>query len=319
MWKVKRNVNFKTKRLSKVLCQEDACLFDKAEKEILKLVEDDLFQSFIQETLAKEELILAKRTALWFIETEGPRVFYDGHIEEKEKNQTQAVKPKLVNFFSFPNPIVTIDSQAQSLVSMFLILLVMTFDLVCFFILSSNSSCSRVFRYLPLVYDPFVYGFLARFACGPRLSPQSFFVLLFLTPLLAKYFPQIFTYDLVPGPPKRFAQLCGFSITLLALVLRISDCYFMSDSFTTDSDFFPHHIIDHPLFLASIGVWFFAACIMSLNAFLNFCVGCWIYNRVFVKLGLAKPVCQPKINIPKYVQESQNTVTSSSIIFADMA
>lgn len=60
---------------------------------------------------------------------------------------------------------------------------------------------------------PLAYGFLARLATGPRLSAFGQFA----TRLAA---PRIGHAKLVPGPPKRFAQGMGATMSVAALVLH---------------------------------------------------------------------------------------------------
>lgn len=54
---------------------------------------------------------------------------------------------------------------------------------------------------------PLVYGFAARVATGPTLSPLGQFVTRVLTPRLRV------EHRFVPGPPKRFAQGIGLAFT----------------------------------------------------------------------------------------------------------
>jgi len=56
------------------------------------------------------------------------------------------------------------------------------------------------------------YGFVARTAAGPRLSPLALFSTRVVAPRLAPPRP-------VPGPPKRFAQALGATVSVLTLVL----------------------------------------------------------------------------------------------------
>jgi hypothetical protein len=55
------------------------------------------------------------------------------------------------------------------------------------------------------------YGFLARTATGPTLSPMGLLATLVLAPRLASSRP-------VPGPPKRFAQSIGLAFSVAGLV-----------------------------------------------------------------------------------------------------
>lgn len=59
------------------------------------------------------------------------------------------------------------------------------------------------------------YGFIARVAAGPRLSPLGLLVTKVLTPALP------FKEKLVPGPPKRFAQAIGVVFSVTAAVLAV--------------------------------------------------------------------------------------------------
>ena len=56
------------------------------------------------------------------------------------------------------------------------------------------------------------YGFVARVLTGPTLSPLGQFVTRFLTPALP------FEPKMVPGPPKRFAQGIGATLSVAAAV-----------------------------------------------------------------------------------------------------
>ncbi len=58
------------------------------------------------------------------------------------------------------------------------------------------------------------YGFVARVLTGPTLSPLGQFVTRVLTPRLP------FAAKYVPGPPKRFAQGIGATLSVSALVLN---------------------------------------------------------------------------------------------------
>jgi hypothetical protein len=60
---------------------------------------------------------------------------------------------------------------------------------------------------------PLAYGFVARVATGPTLSPLGQVVTRGVTPRLHVYKP-------VPGPPKRFAQGIGATLTVGAAVLH---------------------------------------------------------------------------------------------------
>jgi hypothetical protein len=57
---------------------------------------------------------------------------------------------------------------------------------------------------------PLVYGFLARVATGPTMSPLGQFVTRVVTPRLD------IGHRYVPGPPKRFAQGIGLGVSAVA-------------------------------------------------------------------------------------------------------
>ncbi|HEV3354975.1 MAG TPA: DUF4395 domain-containing protein [Acidimicrobiales bacterium] len=62
---------------------------------------------------------------------------------------------------------------------------------------------------------PLAYGFLARVLTGPTLSPLGQLVTRGITPQLGVNKP-------VPGPPKRFAQGIGATLTVSAAVLHFA-------------------------------------------------------------------------------------------------
>lgn len=70
---------------------------------------------------------------------------------------------------------------------------------------------------------PLTYGFLARVATGPTLSPLGQFATRFATPRLEAVRGAGFHSRQVPGPPKRFAQAIGLGCTTLASVAFLLD------------------------------------------------------------------------------------------------
>ncbi len=65
---------------------------------------------------------------------------------------------------------------------------------------------------------PLTYGFLARVATGPTLSPLGQFATRFATPRVEARAGTGFHSRQVPGPPKRFAQAIGLGFTASASV-----------------------------------------------------------------------------------------------------
>ena len=100
------------------------------------------------------------------------------------------------------------------------------------------------------------WGFVARVATGPTLSPLGTLVTRVVRPRLAWA-----TRD-TPGPPKRFAQGIGATLSVGALVATVLG----ADS----------------LAMALVAAILVAA---SLEAFVGFCLGCWMF-RLLMRIGL---------------------------------
>lgn len=66
----------------------------------------------------------------------------------------------------------------------------------------------------PWLLIALAYGFVARVLTGPTLSPLGQFVTRVVTPRLP------FAPKYVPGPPKRFAQSIGATLSVAAVVLH---------------------------------------------------------------------------------------------------
>jgi hypothetical protein len=108
------------------------------------------------------------------------------------------------------------------------------------------------------------YGFLARVATGPKLSPAGLLATRVLVPLLGN--PE----RPVPGPPKRFAQAVGLAFSTTALVL-----YFVFGAA-----------------MAAKGVLLTLALFASLEAFVGFCAGCFTFTYL-IRWGLIpESVCR---------------------------
>ena len=107
------------------------------------------------------------------------------------------------------------------------------------------------------------YGFLARVLTGPTLSPLGQFVTRVLTPNLP--FPE----KLVAGPPKRFAQGIGATLSTTAAVL-----YFGFGATT------PALVLVAMITVAA-----------SLESILGFCLGCVMFAQL-MKVGVVpESVC----------------------------
>ncbi len=109
----------------------------------------------------------------------------------------------------------------------------------------------------PWIVVPLAYGFVARVLTGPTLSPLGQIVTRLLTPALP------FAAKNVPGPPKRFAQGIGATLSVAALIAWAG-----FGSATVAS-----------VLVAMILV---AA---SLEALLGFCLGCKMF-AVLMRVGV---------------------------------
>ena len=107
------------------------------------------------------------------------------------------------------------------------------------------------------------YGFAARVATGPTLSPMGLLATRVLAPRIGHYRP-------VPGPPKRFAQTIGLVFSVAALGL-----YFGAGS----------------MFVAK-GVLVVLTVFASLEAFVGFCAGCFVFNLLMRWHLIPQSVCE---------------------------
>ncbi|HZZ97328.1 MAG TPA: DUF4395 domain-containing protein [Jatrophihabitantaceae bacterium] len=103
---------------------------------------------------------------------------------------------------------------------------------------------------------PLAYGFLARVATGPKLSPLGQLATRVVAPRLGEVRP-------VPGPPKRFAQAIGATLSVGAALLGVGFGLVGAAQ----------------VLLAMILV---AATLESVFAV---CIGCWIFGRL-MRLGV---------------------------------
>ena len=118
-------------------------------------------------------------------------------------------------------------------------------------------------------------GFALRLGWGPRYSPLGRLAVHVIAPRLGK--PR-----LVPGPPKRFAQGIGTVVTGLAAVLWL----------TTGS-------VVGPAIL--LGILVVAA---GLEAFLGFCLGCWIFGHLMAWGVIPASVCESCANVSSRYAEN---------------
>lgn len=105
-------------------------------------------------------------------------------------------------------------------------------------------------------------GFLARVASGPRFSPFG----LLATRVIA---PRLGPARLVPGPPKRFAQTIGATLSVVALVASYLDAPTVS--------------------WVLVGMITVAA---FLESVFGFCLGCAIFGRLQAVGLIPASVCE---------------------------
>jgi hypothetical protein len=149
------------------------------------------------------------------------------------------------NLFSFPNPVNEVSARLVAGGVVIMAALTLILDA----------------RWLTVVI---AYGFLARVATGPTLSPLGQFVTRVVTPLLPV------AAKPVPGPPKRFAQGMGAVITTTAAVL------WAGFGLATTGKVF-------------IGLVLVAATLESVFAF---CVGCVIFGWLMRANLIPASVCE---------------------------
>ncbi|ABZ94973.1 Conserved hypothetical protein [Leptospira biflexa serovar Patoc strain 'Patoc 1 (Ames)'] len=114
-----------------------------------------------------------------------------------------------------------------------------------------------------IVLGLLLLGFTLRVTYGPKWEPFAFFTSKYLVPWLGISF--------VPsaGPPKRFAQLIGFSFSVIAILLYSNG-----------------YSLGYQITLATLV--FFA----SLESFLGWCAGCFMFG-LLMKVGvIPEEVCE---------------------------
>ena len=139
--------------------------------------------------------------------------------------------------FSFPNPVN--DAAARTVA-----LGVVAMSLVA---LLTNTAWLLI---------PVTYGFVARVATGPTLSPLGQFAVRVSGPRIRAW------QKFVPGPPKRFAQGIGAALSLAASIVWLSVGWSSA----------------RWILLPLIGA-------ASLEGFLGYCLGCTIFGWL-IRAGL---------------------------------
>lgn len=155
------------------------------------------------------------------------------------------------NFFSFPNPVN--DAAARTV----------GFGVVVM-------SLAAIWLNQPWILIPLTYGFLARVAAGPKISPLGWFAVTVAAPRLKAL------EKFVPGPPKRFAQGIGATFTVTASIVTLAAGF-------------------------SAGRWVLVPLIAaaSLEAFLGYCLGCAIFARLMKWGVIPESVCEDCADITR--------------------
>ena len=149
------------------------------------------------------------------------------------------------NLLNFPNPVN--EYAARTVAFMVLVLSIMT--------LIFNS---------PWLSAILLYGFLARVLTGPKLSPMGLLSTKKIVPYLIK------KEKLVPGPPKRFAQLIG---------LIFSTAIFVSIAI------YQINVLANTL-LIILSIFAF------LESILGFCAGCLVFKYLMKFKLIPDSICE---------------------------
>jgi hypothetical protein len=147
------------------------------------------------------------------------------------------------NFFSFPNPVN--DAAARTVA-----LGVWTMAVIALVV---NT---------PWLLIPLTYGFAARVAAGPKISPLGQFAVRVMAPRLTKW------QKSVPGPPKRFAQAMGLAFTGAATIVWLSAGW-------NDARW-----ILVPLIFAA-----------TLEGFFGYCLGCTVFGWLMRRGVIPEKIC----------------------------
>ena len=156
----------------------------------------------------------------------------------------------LTNFFSFPELINEVSARLVAIG-------VLALSSVVLYLLIDNNN------YVLIFLSILIYGFLARVSSGPKISPLALFVTKLLVPRLN------FKEKLVPGPPKRFAQVIGLIFSLSTAITFLIN-------------------------LNSISIILISTLILfaALEAFIGFCAGCKVF-KLLMNIGLIpNDVCE---------------------------
>jgi hypothetical protein len=148
------------------------------------------------------------------------------------------------NLFSFPNPVN--EFSARFVAGMVSILTIAT-------ILTENQ----------FVAGFLLYGFLARVATGPTLSPMGLLATRVIVPVLGN------PTKLVAGPPKRFAQTIGLVFSATAFIMLMLD-----------------FVLIFQIILSILVIF------ALLESLAGFCAGCFVFNYLMKWKIIPQSVCE---------------------------
>ena len=157
------------------------------------------------------------------------------------------------SLFSFPNPVNEVAARVVAGGVMVLALVTLAAD-------------------LPALLIPLTLGFWARVLTGPTLSPLGQLATRVVAPRLSTH------PHLVPGPPKRFAQGIGATVTTAATVSWLAGDWWVAQ-----------------ILLGLMVVFAFAESVLA------FCVGCQIFGFLMRRGVIPESVCEECADISRRV------------------
>lgn len=145
--------------------------------------------------------------------------------------------------FSFPNPVNEVAARTVAAGVVVMAVLALALD-------------------LPWLLVPLAYGFVARVLTGPSLSPLGQLA----TRVVAPRLPRL--ARLTPGPPKRFAQAIGATLTVSALIVWATAGW-------------------------GVARWLLVVLVLaaSAEAVLGFCLGCKVFGLLMRAGVIPEDVC----------------------------
>lgn len=174
-------------------------------------------------------------------------------VNTSEFLEHRSVARTVRSVFSFPNPVNEVSARmVAAMVVMLSLAILLTDQSWLYFVLA--------------------YGFIARVAAGPTLSPMGLLATRVIVPALGN------PSRMVAGPPKRFAQSIGLVFSVTALLL-----YFVADSTIAAK--------------SVVGVLVVFA---TLESGVGFCAGCFVFNRLMHWHLIPESVCKDCIIAPEW-------------------